>query len=83
MGRSGLIMRHICYVSGTRADFGLMRRCLDRIASAPELSVELLVTGMHLSSRFGLTVREIKESGHSIAARIAVPIDDDSATLRR
>lgn len=71
-------LQRITYLTGTRADFGLMRRCLDRIASTPELSVELLVTGMHLSSRFGLTVREIEESGHTIASRIAVPIDDDS-----
>lgn len=71
-------LQRLAYLTGTRADFGLMRRCLDRIAANPELNVELLVTGMHLSDRFGLTVREVEESGHSIAARIAVPIDDDS-----
>jgi GDP/UDP-N,N'-diacetylbacillosamine 2-epimerase (hydrolysing) len=71
-------MQRITYLTGTRADFGLMRRCLDRIADTPELTVELLVTGMHLSERFGLTVGEVEESGHSIASRIAVPIDDDS-----
>lgn len=68
----------LTYLTGTRADFGLVRRSLDRIAATPGLAVELLVTGMHLSNRFGHTVDEIVASGLPIVDRIAVPIDDDS-----
>lgn len=70
--------RRLTYVTGTRADFGLMLPTLRRLAETPGLSLDLIVTGMHLSDRFGRTEREIEESGLAIAARIPLPIDDDS-----
>lgn len=70
--------RRITYVTGTRADFGLMLPTLRRIAAEPTLALDLVVTGMHLSSRFGDTVREVERSGLSISARVTLPIDDDS-----
>ena len=66
-------MRHICYVSGTRADFGLMSRTLAAIEAHPGLSLSLLVTGMHLSPDHGHTVDEIERAGLTIAARVPVP----------
>lgn len=68
-------MRKICYVSGTRADFGLMKSTLQAINSADNLSLDVVVTGMHLSENFGLTVREIEAAGLNVAARIPVAID--------
>ena len=65
--------RRICYLSGTRADFGLMASTLKAVQDDPRLSLELIVTGMHLSERYGMTVREIEQQGFPIAAR--VPVD--------
>ena len=62
--------RRILYLSGTRADFGLMQGCLQRIAAHPRLELALAVTGMHLCPEFGNTVAEIEASGLPIAARI-------------
>lgn len=62
--------RRILYLSGTRADFGLMRNCLQRIARHDGLELAVAVTGMHLSAQFGDTVREIEAAGLAIAARI-------------
>lgn len=70
--------RRIAYLSGTRADFGLMVSTLRAIAADPRLSLGLIVTGMHLSQRFGMTVREIEAEGFPIDAR--VDIDVDTAT---
>jgi GDP/UDP-N,N'-diacetylbacillosamine 2-epimerase (hydrolysing) len=70
--------RRICYVSGTRADFGLMQATLQRIAATPELDLAVVVTGMHLSVRFGNTVDEIVASGLRVAARIPVAIDEST-----
>ncbi len=70
-----LAPRRIAYVSGTRADFGLMASTLRAIAADPRLSLGLIVTGMHLSERFGMTVREIEAEGLSIAARVSVDVD--------
>lgn len=63
-------LRKICYVSGTRADFGLMQSTLQAIAAQPGLDLDLVVTGMHLSQRYGMTVEEIVASGLRVAARI-------------
>lgn len=59
-------MRHICYVTGTRADFGLMRSCLEKIEQAPQLKLSVAVTGMHLNPKFGNTIEEVRASGFKI-----------------
>jgi UDP-hydrolysing UDP-N-acetyl-D-glucosamine 2-epimerase len=70
--------RRFTYVTGTRADFGVIAPTLRRIARTPGLELNLVVTGMHLSDRFGRTEAEVEASGIPIAARIEVPVDDDS-----
>lgn len=67
-------MRKICYITGTRADFGLMRRTLHAINQDVELSLEILVTGMHLLVDYGETWKEIDESGLSIGAKVPVTL---------
>jgi GDP/UDP-N,N'-diacetylbacillosamine 2-epimerase (hydrolysing) len=77
-------VRRILYLTGTRADFGLMRATLAGIQAHPELKLGLLVTGMHLDPRYGDTVREIEASGLPIVARVPVALgDDDGATMAR
>lgn len=71
-------MRSILYISGTRADFGLLQSTLQRIHADPELNLSICVTGMHLSERYGGTVREIESAGLRICGRIPVPIDETS-----
>ena len=66
-------MRHVCYVSGTRADFGLMRRTLEAVHAAGDLRLSIVATGMHLDDRYGRTVRDIEAAGLPVAATI--PID--------
>ncbi len=72
-------MRKVLYLTGTRADFGLMASTLARIATHPRLSLQVAVTGMHLSEAYGLTVREIEAAGLPIVARIPTGVDDRSA----
>lgn len=69
-------MRRVTYLTGTRADFGLMRKTLTAIARHPELELSVLVTGMHLDPRFGDTWREVEQLGLKIDARIPVGLDD-------
>jgi GDP/UDP-N,N'-diacetylbacillosamine 2-epimerase (hydrolysing) len=56
-------MRHICYVTGTRADFGLMRSTLEKIENSPNLKLSIAVTGMHLDLKYGDTKQEVIELG--------------------
>jgi GDP/UDP-N,N'-diacetylbacillosamine 2-epimerase (hydrolysing) len=62
--------RRIVYLTGTRADFGLMRSTLQRIAATPGLQLQVAVTGMHLSAELGHTVDEVVASGLALCARI-------------
>jgi GDP/UDP-N,N'-diacetylbacillosamine 2-epimerase (hydrolysing) len=71
-------VRSLCYVSGTRADFGLMRRTLRMARDSGELEVAVLVTGMHLSPLFGSTVQEIEQADLRICGRIRTPIEESS-----
>jgi GDP/UDP-N,N'-diacetylbacillosamine 2-epimerase (hydrolysing) len=74
--------RRISYISGTRADFGLMHSTLHRIAKVCDLSV--IATGMHLSASHGMTVDEITAAGFRIADRIAVAMEPATgATMAR
>lgn len=70
--------RRVLYLTGTRADFGLMLPTLRAIHAHPGLAVEVAVTGMHLSRRFGHTLDEVEASGLPIVARLPVEVDDDS-----
>jgi GDP/UDP-N,N'-diacetylbacillosamine 2-epimerase (hydrolysing) len=67
--------KKICYISGTRADYGLMVSTLKEIAAHPALSLTVLTTGMHLSPKYGLTVREIEADGFTLCGRVETPVD--------
>ena len=69
-------MRKILYVTGTRADFGLMASTLQQIAAHPDLELQIAVTGMHLSESYGMTVRDIEALGLPIVARIPTNVED-------
>lgn len=70
--------RRLIYLSGTRADFGLMKSTLQRSAATPGLSLQIAVTGMHLSEAHGNTVEEIRAAGLPICAEIALDMSTRS-----
>lgn len=55
--------RNILYISGTRADYGLMRNTLNLISTDPDLQLSIIATGMHVLPEFGRTISEIIEDG--------------------
>lgn len=75
--RSGA-RRRVAVVTGTRAEYGVLRSTIAAIAGQKSLELQLLVTGMHLLPRFGRTVRDIERDGWPIAARVAMQRGDDS-----
>jgi UDP-hydrolysing UDP-N-acetyl-D-glucosamine 2-epimerase len=56
---SFLERRRVCFVTGTRAEFGLMESTLRAIADHPKLQLQIIVTGMHLDRRRGNSRSEI------------------------
>ena len=72
--------RKICVVTGTRAEFGLLRWLMQKIQSDPELELQVIATGMHLSPEFGLTYREIEHAGFKISAKVEMLLSADTST---
>ena len=70
-------LRKIIYLSGTRADFGLMQSTLILLAKVADVSVA--VTGMHLAQDFGHTIDEIRAAGLRICGEVAVDVETRSA----
>ena len=69
----------MCVVTGSRAEYGLLYWALREIESAPDLELQLVVTGMHLSSEFGSTVQQIQDDGFEINHRVEMLLSSDSA----
>jgi GDP/UDP-N,N'-diacetylbacillosamine 2-epimerase (hydrolysing) len=72
------VSRKICVVSGTRAEYGLLRWVMEGIRDAPELELQVVATGTHLSSEFGLTYREIEQDGFVIDRKVEMLLSSDS-----
>lgn len=70
--------RKVTVTTGTRADYGLLRPLLYKIKKSHKLNLYLIVTGMHLSKKHGLTIREIKNDGFKVHAIIDMIPKGDS-----
>jgi UDP-hydrolysing UDP-N-acetyl-D-glucosamine 2-epimerase len=70
--------RKICVATTSRADFGLLSRLMHAIQADPKLRLQIIVSGMHLETRFGETWREIKAQGIRIDRKIPMRMTGDS-----
>ena len=70
-------MKKIAVVTATRAEYGLLAPVIHELRKreSNELSAELVVTGTHLSERYGETVREIEER---IDKRVQIPVNSET-----
>ena len=71
-------MRKICVITGTRAEFGLLRPLIELIINNKELQLQLIATGMHLSPEFGYTLKEITEAGFKVDKKVECLLSSDS-----
>ena len=74
-----MLKRKICVVTGSRADYGLLYWLMKDIQNSDRFELQLLVTGMHLSPEFGMTVNVIENDGFKIDGRIETLLSNDSA----
>jgi GDP/UDP-N,N'-diacetylbacillosamine 2-epimerase (hydrolysing) len=74
------VTRKICVLTSTRADYGCLRWVMDGIRRHPDLSLQVLATGTHLSPEFGLTYREIEHDGFSIDRKVEIVLSSDTPT---
>lgn len=73
-------MKKICIATGTRAEYGLLKPLIEKISAESEFRLQLLVTGAHLSSEFGLTYKQIEADGYNIDAKVEMLLSSDTAT---
>jgi GDP/UDP-N,N'-diacetylbacillosamine 2-epimerase (hydrolysing) len=71
--------RKVCVITGTRADYGLLRWVMQGIKEAPDLELQVVACGMHLSPEFGLTYRAIEADGFRINRRVESLTSSDTA----
>ena len=71
--------RKICVVTGSRAEYGLLRLTMRNIKEDPELILQIIATGMHLSPTFGLTYKEIEADGFEINHKVECLSASDTA----
>ncbi|HAT7741741.1 TPA: UDP-N-acetylglucosamine 2-epimerase (hydrolyzing), partial [Vibrio vulnificus] len=71
--------KKVAVFTGTRAEYGLLFWLLKDIQADPELQLQLLVSGMHLSPEFGETYQQIERDGFHIDEKIEILLSSDSA----
>lgn len=77
-------MKKICVVTGTRAEYGLLKNLLKKLNNHSDFDLQLVVTGSHLSTELGMTYREIESDGIPITEKIEILLSSDSeqATIK-
>ncbi len=65
-------------ITGTRAEYGLLKPVMQAIEEHPKLNLQILVTGMHLLKQFGYTIRQIKSDGWDITAKVRLQSEIDA-----
>lgn len=68
----------ICVVTSTRADYGLLCPLIRKMTADKEINLKVVVTGTHLSKKFGYTITEIENDGILIDDKIDILSDYDS-----
>lgn len=71
-------MRKICFITGTRADYGIMVPLMRAVKESDDAQLQVIATNMHLSQEYGMTVNEIIADGFDVDARIDSLLSGDS-----
>jgi len=76
-------IRNVCFVTGTRAEFGLMNSVLRAIQSRPTLRLQIIATGMHLNPRHGDGLAAIRKGGYHVDHTVGWPADASPTAIAR
>ncbi len=70
--------KRVCFITGSRAEYGLQYQIIRKVKSSKFLELKLIVTGMHLESQFGNTYKEIEADGFKIDDKIKIISQKDT-----
>ncbi|MDC1413560.1 UDP-N-acetylglucosamine 2-epimerase [Amylibacter sp.] len=71
-------VRKICVITGSRADYGLLRHLMRRLAKNVDVELQTMVTGSHLVGAFGNSVAEIEGDGFKITEKVDMLLASDT-----
>lgn len=71
------VKRRICVVTGSRAEYGRVKTLLEAVVEHPLLDLILVVTGAHLLSKYGESVKEIERDGFHVDERVYLIIEGE------
>lgn len=71
------MIKNIAVVTGTRAEYGILKPLLRRISKSGHLRLSLLVTGLHLLKKYGFTLKEIKKDGFKVTGIVKMYTDKE------
>lgn len=66
-------------VTGTRAEYGLLKPVIQKMDADIDMQLCLIVTGTHLSEKYGYTIREIEQDGYEVSYRIDMKLTEDTS----
>lgn len=69
--------RNILVLTGTRAEYGLLKSSMEEIRDHADLSLSIVATGMHLSPKHGMTIEDIREDGFTVDQEVMMQLDAD------
>ncbi len=69
--------RNIVIVTGTRADYGILRPVIEAVSGHKKLNLQVLITGQHMLRKFGLTSREVEADGWPIIGKVPLQSAND------
>jgi len=72
--------RKIGVITGTRAEYGILKPLMEKIVESEDLELNLFITGLHLLKKYGLTIEEIKEDGFKITRIVEMYDDKEEVT---
>jgi len=73
-------MRKICFYTSARAEYGLLRGVIQEVQATETLQLQILASGMHLSSEFGMTIQEIRSDGYEPDEAIEIFLSSDTSS---
>jgi UDP-N-acetylglucosamine 2-epimerase (non-hydrolysing)/GDP/UDP-N,N'-diacetylbacillosamine 2-epimerase (hydrolysing) len=72
--------KNVLILTGTRAEYGLLKSSMEAIKANDQLSLSVVATGMHLSPRYGKTISDIRDDGFTVDREVLMLLDGDTGT---
>ena len=74
-------MKRIAVITGSRAEYGILKPVIDKIDFDPTMQLQLVITGSHLSPEHGMTVHDIENDGLPVTSRVDMLLSGDSTPV--